>query len=355
MDQHWKQSFPENPFHFTHLLDLHNDRVLLSQLTEKEYRQASFLDQRILQTGLRREFVSWAELDAISNIRSASPEYIFHIGHVGSTLISRLLGEVDNSLALREPQILRNLYEISQTVGQPESLWSPETFETRSRDIILWLGRHFHPGQKVIIKASSFVSPLAARLLDGSQKALFLYVPLNKYLPTILAGETSFQECQVMAPARLKRLSVLLGEPPCNLWELSSAKRIALGWLCEMLTLSMAQTGNATQTIDRSESVKWTNFDRFLENPAEDLCKLARHFGLSLSAAGAQSLVSGPIMSSYSKAPEHDYSPALRQQLLQQATRNHNAEIQEAISWVDQLATRYPIVADVMQRVEENV
>ena len=354
MAQHWKQDFPENPLHFTHLLDLHNDRVLLSQLTEEDYRKASFLDQRILQPEVKRELVDWAELSAISNIRSTSPDYIFHIGHVGSTLISRLLGEADNSLALREPQILRNLYEISQTVGKPESLWSPETFEKRSSDIILWLGRHFNAGQKVIIKASSFVSPLASRLLDGTQKALFLYVPLDVYMPTILAGETSFQECQVMAPARLNRLSVLLGEAPCNLWELSLAKRVALGWLCEMMTLSAAQTGTASKDIGPKETIIWTDFDRFLENPTEDLLQLARHFDLPLSTADAHSLVSGPIMSSYSKAPEHDYSPALRQQLLQQAMRNHNAEIREAISWVDQLATRYPIVADVMNRVKEN-
>lgn len=354
MDQGWKSDFSENPLHFTHLLDLHNDRVLLSRLTETDYRRASFLDQRILQQGLKREFVDWAELSAIHDIQSVAPHYIFHIGHVGSTLISRLLGEAGNSLAVREPQILRNLYEISQTIGQPECLWSPETFETRTRNIISWLGRHFHASQKVIIKASSFVSPLASKLLDGQQQALFLYVPLDKYLPTILAGETSLQECQVMAPTRLKRLSVLLGEPPCNLWDLSLAQRIAMGWLCEMITLSAANTGSESQTPDRSEHIRWANFDRFLENPANELLRLARHFGLSLSLSDAEVLVSGPIMNSYSKAPEHDYSPALRQQLLQQATRNHNAEIQEAISWVEQLATRYPIVANVMKRVEEN-
>ena len=31
--------------------------------------------------------------------------WIFHIGHVGSTLVSRLLGELDEVLAIREPRL----------------------------------------------------------------------------------------------------------------------------------------------------------------------------------------------------------------------------------------------------------
>ena len=35
--------------------------------------------------------------------------WIFHIGHVGSTLIARLLGELDSVLSVREPRALRDL------------------------------------------------------------------------------------------------------------------------------------------------------------------------------------------------------------------------------------------------------
>ena len=41
--------------------------------------------------------------------RAADARWIFHIGHVGSTLIARLLGELDSVLSVREPRALRDL------------------------------------------------------------------------------------------------------------------------------------------------------------------------------------------------------------------------------------------------------
>ena len=41
--------------------------------------------------------------------RASDARWIFHIGHVGSTLISRLLGELEGVLSVREPRSLRDL------------------------------------------------------------------------------------------------------------------------------------------------------------------------------------------------------------------------------------------------------
>ncbi|MEL7190174.1 MAG: hypothetical protein AAGK17_11525, partial [Pseudomonadota bacterium] len=51
--------------------------------------------------------------------------FIFHIGHVGSTLLARLLGEAPDTLALREPQLLRQFAELKTLEGLAHSPWPP--------------------------------------------------------------------------------------------------------------------------------------------------------------------------------------------------------------------------------------
>lgn len=346
MSNNWQSQFKQDARLLPHLVDLPTDQVLLSHLTEEDYRKASFLDQRIVTPQLRRQLVPWTELSQVALPELATPQYIFHIGHVGSTLLSRLLGEIETVLALREPQLLRTLSEISQIQDEPESPWSPETYQRRFGETVRWLSRSFRPDQKVMIKASSFVSELAPQLLAGPADALFLYAPLDRYIPTILAGEASVQETHMMAGTRLKRLTQHLGEAPARLWELSLAKRVAMSWMCELVTLFVAQQKSP------SANILWMDFESFLSNPEEGLSRTAGHFSHKLSAQKATELVSSPIMSSYSKAPEHDYSPNLRQELLREANRDHAADITTAIKWTENIAGNFPLAAEAMQWIE---
>lgn len=315
---------------------------MLSMLSEDDYRAASFLDQRIITPELKRQVLQWNALEAVGSIKRPSPHYIFHIGHVGSTLISRLLGELPEVLALREPQILRDLTDITMIKDQPHSPWSPETYATRRDLIVSWLSRTFNTDQRAMIKASSFVSEVAGELINASNKSLFLYTPLNSYLETILAGDGSRQEAEQLAGLRLTRLNKRLDSPAGKLWELSHGQRIALGWLCEMSTLMEAYE-NADQQL-----ICWQDFDAFLIAPTEELLKIAAHFDLNLSTEKADALISGPIMSTYSKAPEHDYSPDLRRQLLEQARQNFRSELAKTVDWVAGLAKSHPRIETIV-------
>ena len=346
MTNNWQNQFTQSAELLPHLVDLPNDQVLLSYLTQEDYRKASFLDQRIITPQLRRQLVPWSELSRITLPATATPQYIFHIGHVGSTLLSRLLGEIDTVLALREPQLLRNLCEISQIRDEPESPWSPDLYKQRFSETVRWLSRSFHTDQRVMIKASSFVSEIAPQLLTESSAALILYAPLNRYIPTILAGEASVQETHMMAGARLKRLARHLGKAPAQLWELSLAQRVAMSWMCEIVSLFVSEKTSG------SANLLWMDFESFLRDPGERLTTAATHFGHDLTAEKANELVTGPIMSSYSKAPEHDYSSDLRQELLDEANKSHAADIRAAIVWAEKIAAEFPLVAEAMQWIE---
>lgn len=336
------QAFAKGPGWFPQQMDAATDRVLLVRMTEENYREASFLDQRMLSQQSQPQWAGWAELEAADQASRSDADFIFHIGHVGSTLISRLLGELDGVLALREPQILRNFADLAADRDLPHAIWSSEQFDQRLETAIAWLSRVFTPQDRAQIKASSFVSEIAAPMIGDQRKALLLSVSPQRYLATILAGENSRQELAMLAPVRLKRLHKRLGCEDWNLWELDEPVRAAMSWLCEILALEEARK------TAPDNHILWVDFDAFLDAPSEQLTDIARFFGYPHDPDTIAGLTSGPLMTRYSKAPDHDYSPDLREKLLAEARAAHQDGIDKALTWLNDTASRYPNVAEAL-------
>ena len=304
-----------------HMADLANDRLLVALLTEADYRAASFLDQRLLTDRIGREWLAW---DVVPDLgpAAAAPHFIFHIGHVGSTLVSRLLADTDDILPLREPMLLRTLAQVAERVDRPESVWSPDRYRQRLAQTVGWLGRGFAPGQRAMVKASSVITAIADDLTGADGRALFLHVPLARYIETILAGEASLAETLAQAPARMARLAAQLPDFPVALWQLPPVTRIAMSWLCEMATAQRAVPPTDPRHL-------WVDFEAMLAAPALSLAAISSHFGLVADAARIDAALAGPIMRQYSKAPEHGYSPDLRRQLQAQAAADHAPAISD--------------------------
>ena len=79
------------------------ESCLVIELGETAYRAASFLDDRILSPATRG---GWLPLDRVLDAARLAIDrrplhFIFHTGHVGSTLVSRLLDETGVMLPLR--------------------------------------------------------------------------------------------------------------------------------------------------------------------------------------------------------------------------------------------------------------
>ncbi|WP_380878143.1 hypothetical protein ACFB49_15740 [Sphingomonas sp. DBB INV C78] len=339
------QQFRASPDLLAQSLDAGGDRVLVARMAEADYAKASFLDQRILTQDRPCQWFGWEELEAASGRLPATAQHIFHIGHVGSTLIARLLGELPGVFALREPALLRGLAELQRVRGRPESPWSPERLDERIGIALGWLSRTYRPQQHALIKATSFVSDLAPAILAQGEKALFLYVRPESYLATILAGEASIQELGALSGTRLLRLHARIEAEPWRLWNLSLGERAALGWACEMSALEQAAGAAATG------QVLWLDFDEFLTRPAEALAACAAHFGQPLGEEQAAALTGGPIMTRYSKAPEHAYSPQLRRDVIAQAAREQAGEIGRGRQWLADAARDFPLIARALDRV----
>jgi hypothetical protein len=314
-------------------LDLATGRVALLRMSEAEYRAASFLDQRVLASASEIRQTAWSMLALPAGARRDA-DYIFHIGNVGSTLVSRLLGELPTMFALREPAILRTFAA------------SPPGDADFARLTAL-LSRTFRPEQRANVKATSFASEIAPRLVAPGSRALFLYATPERYLENILAGENSWRTLEALSPIRLARLQARCPGLEADVAAMHDGLRAALGWACEMTSLEQAAAALP------QDAVMWLDFDTFLADPPRHFQAIAAHFGHDADAATARTICEGPLMRRYSKALEYDYSPELRRQILAEARARHAAPIRDAMSWLAALETRYPAAAQAIRRARE--
>jgi len=305
-------------------LDPASGRLTWLRMSEADYRAASFIDQRLLGPASELRQTDWPVIPAGAR-RDA--QYIFHIGNVGSTLISRLLGELPQVFALREPLLLRGAGGGSD-------------FDT----IAALLSRTFRQDQRANVKATSFTSEIADRLVRPGSRALFLYATPEAYLENILAGQNSWQTLQALSPVRLARLQGRCPGLEADPGRMHDGLKAALGWACEMTSLERAAAALPAGTV------LWMDFDAFLADPVRGFLDVAAHFGAGADEAAARAICEGPLMGRYSKALDYEYTPALRREILADARRRHAREIADALNWLGGLETRYPAAAQAIRR-----
>lgn len=332
-----------SPALFPHAFDPRSGTVTLIRLGRTDFTAASFLDDRVLRPGLASRTVPWRQIAEAAAPLSEKAHYIFHIGHVGSTLLSRLLGARPELLSLREPRILRDLAQNQCTQGEPG--WDADLFAERLVTVVRLLSRGFGDDQIPLVKATSYVSELAAELLvrPYGPRGLLLHVAPETFLAAILGAEHSPQEAKALAPNRLKRLHRRLGMQRWNLEELSPGEIVALGWACEMTALGAAAAAAGDRAI-------WMDFDRFLAEPQAGLARAFAHLGVAAADDEIAAIVAGPEMHRYAKAPEHAYDAALREAVLQQGREMAADEIAKGLVWLERAAAEFPVIAAALAR-----
>jgi hypothetical protein len=307
--------------------------VSLVCLDEAAYCTASFLDQRLLRLGLEQQACGPAVLEAAAARLAPRSHYLFHTGHAGSTLVSRLIGAHAGYFSLREPALLRTIAVQPAAAGVPSL-----------QVALALLGRTWRTNERAVIKATSFVSELAEPVLatDTRSVAILMFTDPLAYLRGILGGPNSRLETRQLAPARLERLVRRLGGGDWRPDARSEGEWIAMSWLCEMTALHQAAVRFASRVL-------WVDFDAFLGEPLAGLRAIFRALGGEPAASEIEALVSGPLMRQYSKAPEHPYDAALRQAVLRSADYEHAQEIRRGMHWLGQVAQRSPLAAAVLK------
>ena len=307
----------------------------LVEMGREDYRSEAFLDDRMLERKRTAVLAPWPTVAEAAEITGRTDaRWIFHIGHVGSTLVSRLLGELDGVLAVREPRSLRDAAMVSPDVRAPIVSALPAL-----------MSRSFAAEQLACVKATSFVSEIASELVPVRERALFLTASPRNYVASILAGENSVRELHALAGSRLQRMAGRVEAFEGG--HASDAHRAAAAWACEATSLEAA----AEQMANRS--LAWVDFDAFLADLEAQLSAIVEHFGFAASEADLTAIISGPVVRRYSKAMEHDYSPALRRELIEEAGSANRADIDSALAMLDRAAPRSPLLERALARARE--
>jgi hypothetical protein len=291
-------------------------RLLCAQLSQMQYQEASFLDQR---AGLQR--VPQAELhwDWVSQAVHALPincHFLFHISHAGSTLLARILGTHPNILSVREPIILR------QCLGQVPAQRIPDTMRL--------LCRTFKPHQKVLLKPTSIVNEIAETLmhLSHESRAVLLWTRPEIFVPNLLEGSPG--DLDRFTHSRHRRLMKLLSSFSVDnqlagrLDDLSPGQAAAMNWLCEWLTLCRLQSALPNRCL-------FVDFDDLLDRWDQLLPQITSWFDLR---GGVAEIAPSSFLSRYAKEPTVAFGPMQRRELTRQAQHAHAMESNKAIEWL---------------------
>jgi hypothetical protein len=338
-----------SPEIFPHSLDVRNDSISFIHLDKSDFERASFLDERVLTPHTPRRSMPWTQAAATVDAAELTERcgFIFHIGHVGSTLLSRLIGAHPGMFALREPLVLRTFAQLNGEPGARPPAWRDQDFNGRLSGCLKLLSRTFDATETAVIKATSFVSEIAASLLlrPSAPKAVLMYVSPESYLATILGGPNSRQEAKMLTPSRLQRLHRRIGAEAWRAASLSEGEALALGWACEMSALAeAARTGG--------KRIFRLDFDDFLAAPENPLLSALGHFGIVASVADVRVILEGPDMRRYSKAPEYAYDRALRLDVLDAARTAHASEISRGLAWLHRAAEQHTAVQHALELAE---
>ena len=336
---------PNNPDAYPQKLDLVRAAVLLIRLEASDYRAASFLDDRILSPTTQGAWLPVGQVDAASqHVAGARPVlFLFHTGHVGSTLVSRLLDETGRFFSLREPLPLRTLAEAHDILGASDSLLSDATFDrTLATFMRLW-SRGYDETTATVVKATSSAGRIAVPILgrNPASRALYLNLRPEPYLATLLAGQNSPLDLRGHGQERIRRLRSRLATPPAALYTMSIGELAAMSWLVETWSQH-----DATEHFD--ERVMAVDFEAFLADVPASMARILLHFGMEVDAPYLAKLGRSPVLTRYSKAPEYTYTPEVRAQALRDSRRDNREEIRRGMQWLERVAAAESAVGAIV-------
>jgi hypothetical protein len=328
-----------SPDLFVQRVDMQAKTAMIRRMSRAAYRAASFLDSRLLPHAFdgfvipHDHLVQWVQAitDAPRPIH-----FIFHAGHVGSTLVSRFIDQAEGVLGLREPSTLRTLALAHEALSHPDAVLSSSQVDTwMATQLRLWR-RGYDDTRCVVLKATSDTVRIGHRLMQAApdSKVLLLNVAAQSYVAMMLSSP-SFVDLQTKAGERARRLTRMLGEnEPAS----SVGETAALSWLAEQLTQEHLAHPWPTRTLR-------VDFDEMLAEPGMHLKAIFHHLGIEAPLALLEDAASHPVMQQYSKNPDKAYSIAERAQRLRQSRRDHAEEIRRGLIWLERGARAHPRAA----------
>lgn len=323
------------------------DLAVLSPMSEASYRDSVFMDDRLVRSEARDLALS---LNALGRLwqRSAAAarpiHYIGHMGHCGSTLLSRILGDLPGLHSLREPPVLIGLSRALRRLETPGFALSRFDWSQLLELAALMMQRTWRASDVAVIKPTSAAGNLLPHLMTrtGEERAVLLYVHLEDWLPIMLRPGTRRETGLFARDFRLADFSAVAGDAvtvPASPGELA-----AMTWL-----LQAREFADLLDNPRTAARVRLLHFDTLLAHPVPVIWALCDFFG-SPAAPEDISPVAGRLMTTDAKRPGHAYGADARTAELQSLRASEAEEIERALGWARK-AARSPAFTGLRERL----
>lgn len=325
--------FPAPAFYPAHL-QLGPDLIRFLPITADQYRKLSFLYQHKPDRAFEAPLSALIALHAAQGTPPPpTPLYIFHVGHCGSTLLSRLLAEMHAVLPLREPAPLGQLAHLARQVPQAGLLASHPRLSALTGFVLDLLARVWPDQARALIKPSSACTLLAPLLLARAPaaRAVLLYVSLEEYLPTMLRPLNREEVTRFFSLYHAEDLARLAGTAQVGEAQKSVARQAAAAWLVNMrhfeALLAQPQFSNRVQLLSLAA---------LLEDIAGTLQRISAHFALPDEAERAQAVAQAwENGRRHAKRIGERYDSRTRADEVAASRAAHADEIADALAWAE--------------------
>lgn len=328
-----------SPVLFLRELDPDRDLAFLVEMSEADYRASIFMDNRLVHRG---GAVVAVGLESLTRLCRRGGEqrhpahYIFHTGHCGSTLVSRLLGELPVFHALREPPVMMGLSRALRCLDDAASVITPARFDAWLELFSRLAARTWRASQAAIVKPTSHTNNLIPALMrqTGDERGVAMHLDLDSHLAIMLRPHTR-RETRLYS-RDFRQMDFRRSSPDPATWPAAdeAGPLAAMGWLLHAREL-------ATALDDPAHAGRLTSlhFDDYLADDVTELGRMCRFFGHDVPAREIEKVVAGPVGRGYSKSREgstfgrHD-----RAEILSASRRDHAPEIAAGLAWAERIA-----------------
>lgn len=317
---------PTQQWHLTEL----NPRAMRGvqvRMDRKSYHETTFLDHRIVRPDDQKRHLLFDKKRLDRNRPKPAVDFVFHISFCGSTLLSRCLDVPGQRLALREPLVLRQIWEVGK-------LYPEEFNSARQRKLLRLvlplLSKPSARGESVCIKPTNLMVDLAEEALAETRgKALCMVLPLESYLLSV--AKKGLETIR-----RIVELGAFWGKAMGLPNPRTTFQSAAVFWAHHMNRMRevMQRAPGRTASLD---------FERFLATPEEYLDQAVSFLEQS---RGSYDLAPLKINA---KAPDQPFDALRRHQSQQMMMQTHGAAIRDAAAWL-----RANVAGDVLHWQLEN-
>ena len=315
-------------------VNLFSDYVQWVKMSPFWYMESVFLDaDRILGTYAFETDLQWLKAHA-DGIQWQPTPVIFHTAFCGSTLMSKALATVYDTLPLREPDALGALMVFFQS----NTISDTEKHEWIGHVMRLF-SRRFEPEQTTVVKANDAANWMMKPLLEWQQDVpvLFMYTPLSEFLAGCFKAENR-QDWIRERNGFIKNTAPQLLKLPAGLViENDDIGKMAAIYWCYNIALYLDARQQSPSQIRSLE------FNQMLAYPIEIITACGDFFQLNQQSGIFFDSEIKNLFGIYSKGGDQPYSADTRRQEIDDLLAKHGDQLEQSLDLAKQiLGEQYP-------------